>query len=145
MLPIIQQALPYLRDKHTSRPTLDVNQFWLDTTLPRASSKREVALALTALEPLYYANVVGTLRLPAIDDFARHDKWRARIGLTSTMRWLGVSADWLRESAAGLLTQADAIDPLGDWLEVVRRGSPERWSRLRAWHGLPWTCGSARS
>jgi hypothetical protein len=131
MLPTIQQGLPYLRDKHTSRPRLGVNRLWLDWALHRASAMRDIALVLTALEPLYYSRIIGTLRLPSVEDFTRHDRWRAKVGLTSTMRWLGIRAVWLREGAAGLLMQADGIDPLGDWLEVVRRGSPERWRRLK--------------
>lgn len=45
--------------------------------------------------------------------------------------WLEVDADWIKESAAQFLREADGFDPLGQWLELVREAEPTSWERLK--------------
>jgi hypothetical protein len=92
---------------------------------------RQLAVVLTALEPIYYPKVREVLNLGWDEEYARYDKWRRRLPLTSTTRWLGIDPKWLRDAAAGLLQRADWFDPLGGWLDVVREADPERWSKLK--------------
>ena len=37
----------------------------------------------------------------------------------------------MKSRAVGLITQADRIDPLGNWLALVREADPSRWKELR--------------
>lgn len=130
LLPLIQKALPYLRYPRSRRPYFDVTEPWRSFWPARGSQYRGIAIALTALEPLYYARIVGSLRLPSIADFDRFDRWRKRVGLTSTMRWLGVDAAWFKDTGEFLLDEANRIDPLGGWIEVVREADADTWNRL---------------
>jgi hypothetical protein len=100
---------------------------------------RDLAIAASAIEALYYSRIVGKLRLAGhsdIADFDQFQRWRDGLEVTEILEWLGVDADWLKKSGSLLLYEADRIDPLRDWSELVARAEPDKWARLR---------GSARS
>lgn len=111
--------------------TLDIDASGRAYLLEQAATLREIAVALSALEPVYYSRVVETLSMPVWEDFEEFYEWRRTRRPESAVRWLRVNAEWLSKSAEGLLAQADAFDPLGDWLEVIADGEPEKWTRLR--------------
>ena len=87
-------------------------------------------IAISALEPIYYPEIVRRIRYNA-DELEEYDAWRQDLGPRAMLDWLGVDADWVRESARALLAQADQIDPLGRWLDVVREADPPRWELLQ--------------
>jgi hypothetical protein len=127
---VIKRAGPYIRFRG-SRPYVDghglVTSWWHADVVWLA----ELVTPLSALEPAYYPSVIGTLKLPAREDFARYDRWRQKLPLTATRRWLDVDAGWFRETAASLLHRADSIDPLDAWLPLVREADPAQWLRLK--------------
>lgn len=134
MLPTIKAALPHLKyhgDRTNRVATLDVNRHWRSWAQRRESEIRDIVVAVSALEPVYYPDIIRSLRLPAQEDFGRYDRWRRRLPLLATREWLGVDADWIREAGRALLSLADSIDPLGDWLQLVREADPDRWTRLK--------------
>jgi hypothetical protein len=45
--------------------------------------------------------------------------------------WLEVEPAWINDSAGALLDQADGLDPLGQWSELVRESDPDRWELLQ--------------
>jgi hypothetical protein len=63
--------------------------------------------------------------------FDDYDRWRGDLPVRSILDWLGVEPSWLKDTASGLLIEADQFDPLGDWLDVIREADPERWTRLK--------------
>lgn len=87
-------------------------------------------IAISALEPLYYPEVIRRLRYD-LDELEGYENWRRELEPREMLDWLDVDADWLRESARALLAQADQIDPLGRWVEVVREADPPRWEMLQ--------------
>jgi hypothetical protein len=109
------------------QPESAIRKQWI----AEAAHARAVATAISALEQLYYPQVVESLRLPTMQDFQKYDKWRREIPLGRMLRWLGVNGDWLKDASAVLLREADRSDPLGSWSEIVARGNPATWRRLR--------------
>jgi hypothetical protein len=45
--------------------------------------------------------------------------------------WLGVDSGWLQLAAAKLLESADSIDPLVEWLDLIRRIGPAQWKNIK--------------
>jgi hypothetical protein len=90
-----------------------------------------MAIAASALEPLYFPRVVNTLRLRGTDGINDLVAWRRSVAVSSMLDWLKVDARWLEDSASRLLLEADRIDPLRDWAELVARADPKQWESLR--------------
>ncbi|MGP0101938.1 MAG: hypothetical protein ACLPUT_10030 [Solirubrobacteraceae bacterium] len=63
-----------------------------------------------------------------IDDLVA---WRRSVPVTYMLDWLKVDTRWLEDSASRLLFEADRIDPLRDWSELVARADPKQWESLR--------------
>lgn len=133
-LPAARALLPYLRQRNDSDPRslyFDVHRLYGDWWRREAEALAGLTVPLSVLEPAYYPNVVGKLRMGFNEEFDRYERWRRRRALTATKRWLDVPAAWFKTTAADLLHIADRIDPLGDWLEVVRHGDASLWTRLK--------------
>lgn len=130
----LRKALPHMElreegDQLVSR--LDVRGFWLKWARAEDRRDRELAVVLSAFEPVYHPRITGTLRFGVDSDFDAYEKWRRKLPLTAITRWLGIPATYLRDHAAVLLNRADGVDPLGPWLEVVREADPEKWITLK--------------
>ncbi|HTR75080.1 MAG TPA: hypothetical protein VMH33_07450 [Solirubrobacterales bacterium] len=87
-------------------------------------------IAISALEPIYYPRVIRRLRY-GLDELEAYEEWRRELPPRAMLDWLGTDPDWVRESARTLLYEADQLDPLGRWLEVVREADPARWELLK--------------
>jgi hypothetical protein len=92
---------------------------------------RELIIALSVLDPVFYPAIIGRVSLPAERDFEAFFRWRDRQRLTAPLTWLGVDAEWIKEAGRELLWRANSIDPLRNWVDLVAEISPDRWTRLR--------------
>ena len=132
-LPTLAPALTHLKYSPDAREViaLDVHRVWLAFAREQAVRRTSIAIAVSALEPVYYPRVLGKLSLGHEAQFDEYEEWRRDLPLRATLHWLGVEPIWLKETATRLLSDADGFDPLGDWIELVREAHPERWSRLK--------------
>jgi hypothetical protein len=123
-----QLSLKRVNGEHVGRLTgePELIRMWRE----RAMVVREIALAATLLEPLFYSRLFHRISLPHEADFAAYDRWRRRRPLLRPLRLLGVAPLWLAEGAKMLHAEAHRIDPLGDWAEVVAAGDPGKWATL---------------
>lgn len=92
---------------------------------------RELAIALSALEPLYYPEAAQRISLSHEHDAGEFFEWRRTVPTGSTLAWLGVDAEWMREAGRGLLSLADRVDPLRDWLDLIAHVRPDMLAKLR--------------
>jgi hypothetical protein len=132
-LPTLAPALTHLKYSPDAREVigLEVHRSWLAFAREQATQHTAIVIALSALEPVYYPQVLGTLSLGHEAQFDEYEDWRRELPLRATLDWLGVEPTWLKDTATRLLSDADSFDPLGDWIELVREAHPERWSRLK--------------
>ncbi|MHB8459847.1 MAG: hypothetical protein ACYDB6_07240 [Candidatus Limnocylindrales bacterium] len=93
-------------------------------------------VALLALEPLYLPPVMERIVLLNNMDREMWDDYRGEWTAARLLEWLGGEPDWYRQQGEHLLMQADRVDPLRDWTDLVRLARPRKWEELR---------GSARS
>lgn len=142
-LQLLHQARPRLRLKHAGGEhvgRLDANADAVGIWRERADRLRQIAIAATLLEPAYYSRIFHRLSLPREEDFVAFDHWRRKRPLLRPLRALGVDVGWLKDTAATLHWEADRIDPLGQWAEIIAAGEPEKWKSLsgdvRAAHEL---------
>lgn len=126
----LRDLVPYLGGRDGHRVEDEVSSEWLSQRRKGEQAMREVVIAVSALEARYLPDITGRVRLN-LHDFDRYERWRSKLGATWFLRWLDVDAAWLRERAEELLRLADDVDPLGDWLEVVREADPTRLDHLR--------------
>ncbi|MBA3736656.1 MAG: hypothetical protein H0W90_15945 [Actinobacteria bacterium] len=98
--------------------------------LTRAARLREAAIAVSALEPVYYSRIIGTLSTPMEFDVDAFMRWRHELPPRWLFDWLDVDSDWVRENAREILDHARRLDKLGGWSEVIAAGSPKRWDNL---------------
>jgi hypothetical protein len=132
-------ALPFLR---RVRPQLELKQAKSDIVARlvnhgsvkilrgRAAHLRDAAIAATLLEPAYHSRIYQRLSLPREEDFIAFDRWRRTRPLLRSLRLLDVDAAWIKDAAQLLHLEAEHIDPLGGWAEVVAAGDPEKWKSL---------------
>ena len=95
------------------------------------SDYRDMAIAASALEPLYFSRVVNVIRLRGTGDIKDLIAWRQEVSVNYMLDWLKVDAKWLEDSASTLLSEGERIDPLRDWSELVARADPQQWQSLR--------------
>jgi len=97
----------------------------------RLAKAADRAVLLTAIEARYYPRVTGDLTMPVRNGFetwyAEDRKFRAR----TLLEWSRWTPDEIREEAERLLHVAWSIDPLRDWIDLVRHVRSSRWKRLR--------------
>lgn len=125
LLPLARQLRPFFRSSRSGDlDRCDVAPWWRHYAIARGAQLRAVAIALTALEPVYYPRVIQRIRYSTEDEYLRYERWVRDLGIRKMLTWLGVDADWLKGAGEMLLHWADTIDPLGDWLELVREAHP---------------------
>ena len=138
--PLIHDALRWMQLEAKNgrwHARLTVHDAWRRRWTDEARRLRELVLAVLALEPIYYSQVIGTLRLDSDrtgdwnTEFERYYAWRAEQPLGRPLRWLGVNAEWIFDAGVELLRLAEMHDPLGDWAELLAHANPDRWSRLK--------------
>lgn len=132
-LPTLAPALTHLKYSPDAREVigLEVHRDWLEFAREQAAQRTAIAIAVSALEPVYYPQVLGKLSLEHEAQFDEYEDWRRELPLRAILDWLGIDPPWLKDTATRLLSDADGFDPLGDWIELVREAHPERWSRLK--------------
>ena len=136
-LPILRAALPHLRYGPNGEVVgfNDIHPVNVGYWRQQADRLRSLVVALSALEPIYYPPIIRRIRYNG-DELEHYERWRRDLEAGAMLEWLGVDAAWIRKSARDLLSQADGIDPLGRWVDLVRESDPARWE---------WLEGEARS
>lgn len=100
-----------------------------------AKESRNLVIALTALEARYLPQLRGH-RFSAI--YTGHDSfvealitYQQSFDPTALLNWISWDVDKVKETAEKLLWQADTLDPLRDWYELVRMCHPDMLNKLR--------------
>jgi hypothetical protein len=125
------------RQKHPSiwKFRLRLNERQQKEILKEATENRELMIALTALEAKYLPKLKGhhfSAVYSGFDDFVEELRaYQRSFNPTVILDWIGWDADKVKNTAEKLLWQADKLDPLGDWYELVRMCHPDMLNRLR--------------
>jgi hypothetical protein len=91
----------------------------------------DLVVLLSALEPFYRPQVVHqVIRSIAEGEDARRT-YEDRFDPLELAAWLRVDIGALKQTAEGLLTRARSIDPIGDWIDLVRMVATDRLERLK--------------
>jgi hypothetical protein len=100
---------------------------WEETT--RDGDDRLVVM-LSALEARYRPAIVGRVALGEGGREAR-DQFERDFDPAGMLTWLSVSAHQVFQAGERLLSDADFMDPLGEWWNLIRFGRRDRWDRLK--------------
>jgi hypothetical protein len=133
-VPLLQHVMQHLQFRVRRGAVvgvLPVETELRDIWLERAGFLRDAIVAVSALEPIYYPQILGWSRFSSDEDADAYRPWRSKLPLGRVKHWLGVNAEWLKDTAAHLLSEAERIDPLGEWAELVGRGDPDKWTKLK--------------
>ena len=132
LVSIIRQLKPFLsyQEPDGRAPRLHQKAYWDLFVRPRMAVVAGLLVPLSALDPIYYPDIIGTFA-GGIEELEQYHNWRDELGGHSVVQWLGVTPDWLKSQGQQLLHIADSIDPLGGWRELVREASPSTWKQLR--------------
>lgn len=85
---------------------------------------------LASLEEFYLPGVLRTVRLQPGGEEER-EKFEAQFDAVALQAWLDVDPDEIRKTAENLLFFAGGVDPLRDWVDLVRLVHASRWSKLQ--------------
>ena len=99
-----------------------------------AHSTRALAIILEVLSPRYRPQIVRKFSIPPpIDRLEIQEHIRSTPTRASSEQTVlsGIEPGVLLGQAEDLLSQARFFDPLGDWYQVVRAGTPNRWEDLK--------------
>ena len=121
-----QEAVLRGRRSKTALAWSEIDQRAFEHATQRAN---ELVVILGALEPHYLPFVVRLAHVP--DDEDGYQRFEEAFDPVEVFTWLGVSAEVLQKQAETLLHEADALDPLRDWLSLVRKIGPSHWDELR--------------
>jgi hypothetical protein len=97
----------------------------------RATHLRSLAIVLSALEPVYYPDVIRRIRFGPFGEQEAYDRWLNRLRPTELTRWLELEPPWFKDRAFDLLLEAEFLDPLRNWARLVAQADSDRWGDLR--------------
>jgi hypothetical protein len=126
-----------LRDASDLLPTLRMRDGSAAARTRLKAAQRVAARAadrvvlLTALEPRYYPRVVRNLTMPVHIGFEVWDATDRQFDARALLKWSGWTSAEILEEARHLLFRAWSIDPLRDWVDLVRFVGSSRWKKLR--------------
>lgn len=132
-LPILRR-IPELAKwdrEHRNVVGFDIWRPSLEDAQASIAARHELAIGLSALEAIYYPDVIERISLGFPHESLDYYRWLDKVGRTRVPRWLGIDGQWLADQASELLRHADAFDPLGDWLAIVREANRDRWPKLK--------------
>ena len=89
------------------------------------------AVLLTALEPRYYPRVVRNLTMPVHVGLEAWDAADRKFDAKALLKWSGWTPAEIMDEARHLLFRAWSIDPLRDWVDLLRFVGSSRWKKLR--------------
>jgi len=127
-LPVLNDATPLLRRTATKLTRWQRRQ--LRQLRERGARQAELVALLEALEPRYLPDIVRHYRTRV----GREGEWRAyldRFDPVALLNQAGWGTDEIYEAAGRLIHLADSVDPLRNWLDLVRQVHPDKWQRLR--------------
>lgn len=111
------------------------NEYLKNELLKAATENRDLATALTALEPIYVPSLKGHWFSAIYSGFDPYIEklldYQHSFNPIKMLEWLGWDSNRVRELAKKLLWQADKLDPLRDWYEIVRMSHPDMLNNLR--------------
>lgn len=96
-----------------------------------------IAVILSALEPLYWPDIIQSVRFAgsSIKDrdhwFDTYLNWIRERKAAELAEWLGMSPDEIVALADGVAVRIKSSDPIGDWADLTRMMSPDKWKDLR--------------
>ena len=138
LIPKLAPLMPYMRQRRLGPGRY---RFWLPKTELRLGTARKDAerntalvMALTAIEAAYRPPIVQRLTSPRDIDDRTIDWWqdyRDAFDPAAVLDWISWDTARVKAAAEQLAVQADLVDPLRDWIELVRLLRPEKWAQLR--------------
>jgi hypothetical protein len=113
--------------------TVHANEAFSKKIDEEAKRNDELVLVLSALEPLYITKLKGHWYLEHysgsdIDGLLQYQDSFDPIGM---LEWIGWTAEQIKESARLLLLEANSIDSMKDWHELLQLCHPDKWAKLR--------------
>lgn len=89
-----------------------------------------LVVALSALESIYLPRITKKLSLPH-GSFAAWEQFDAAFDPRAMLQWLEWEPNQVSIIAERLLNIAKSLDPLADWIDLIRLCRSEKWETLR--------------
>jgi hypothetical protein len=142
LIPLLRPSIERIRfprrDDLLSKPKASLPaDFQPDERLLRQINENtELAIVLSALEVHYLPGLKGhfnkaLFRAPLPDDAEAVAYYSDSVDPKALLSWIGWSPEKIKTSAERLLREANNIDPLEDWYELVRLCHPDQLNKLR--------------
>ena len=137
LIPNMKQALARMQWHRTRSGNHRAHLMLSEHMLKRLQQDRqhydELIIALSALDRIYRPLITHVVSLPGAGSDANHawEDFEDSFDPASMLAWLGWSAERVQEEAEHLIHIASSLDPLDDWLPLIRLCRPEKWERLR--------------
>jgi hypothetical protein len=91
----------------------------------------ELAFLLTAIETKYLPIIYNTLTLHRRGTTESWFQTGDHIDPAELLTWVNWKPKQIKESARHLISRADLIDPLREWVDLIRMCHSEKWEMLR--------------
>lgn len=137
LLPDIRSFMPLMRKRRVSPLDYRFRLHLEEHALKRADTARrendQLVVLLSALDRIYRPHITGVVTLPGVGTEGE-EAWQSfeeTFDPAALLTWLGWSAERVHNKAEHLIDTAGFLDPLDDWLPLVRLCRPEKWERLR--------------
>ena len=130
LVPELRKLVPRMRISRSAsgrfRFHLKLNENRRSEVEAQAKDNDELVVALSALDRVYRPRVIGRLSY-----FESWVQFEASFSPVEMLRWLEWDPQHVLDVADRLLDMAYKIDPLRDWIELVRLCRPDKWDKLR--------------
>jgi hypothetical protein len=94
-------------------------------------ARRDLVVALSALETHYYPRLVQSVSAPLPGGIDAWDAADRHFDAVELQLWLGWSPDEIQAAAEDLSIRARQRDPMNGWTDLVAMVAPGRWKELR--------------
>jgi hypothetical protein len=142
LIPLLRPSVERIRFHRRDHP-----HSWLEASfsadfvpdehlLSQINENTELAIVLSALETHYLPGLKGHFNkaiysAPRPDDSEEVIRYSRHFDPKALLDWIGWGVEKIKTSAERLLWQAEIIDPLESWYELVRLCHPDQLNKLR--------------
>jgi hypothetical protein len=139
LIPDLRSIRKYIKSQKTTTRAYALERvFYLEVPEDRqprmveeAGKNDELAVMLTAIETKYLPQIFNTITLHRDGEIETWLRTCHSIDPAALLNWLGLEAEHIKKEAERLLWRARGLDPLSEWVDLVRLCHSEKWKELR--------------
>ena len=139
LIPDLRSIRKHMQSRRTTRKAYIFNRRLIiklpedvqSEAIEDAIKNDELVFLLSAIETKYLPYIYKTITLHRGGEIQSWLKACRAIDPAALLNWVNWEPEQIRKAAEDLLWRADGIDPLSEWVDLVRLCHSEKWKKLK--------------